>query len=113
MQTSSMYLNEDNRKSIDDFKMILQSVSQYDEMLMHENNGTTASHGTNGTNVTNGTYGIYGTNGTYRTNDTYGSNGTIDKQPLKAANTESNDSDLDYSIFDDERAWTEDMCRIQ
>ena len=93
-----MYLNEDNRKSIDDFKMILQSVSQYDEMIMHGNNGNNVSHGTN---VANGTYGSYGT-----------TNGTIEKQSSKT-NTESNDSDVDYSIFDDERTWGEDMCRIQ
>ena len=67
-----MYLNVNNRKSIDDFKMILQSVSQYDEMV---------------------------------------SNGTTDKQSSKST-TESNE-ELDYSIFDDERSWREDMCRIQ
>ena len=67
-----MYLNDNNRKSIDDFKMILQSVSKYDEIV---------------------------------------SSGTTDKQPSKAT-TESVE-DVDYSIFDDERSWREDMCRIQ
>ena len=92
-----MYLNDNNRKSIDDFKMILQSVSQYDEMIMNGNSGT---HGTNGMNGTSGMNGLNGLNGTY------------DKQSSKAT-TESNNEELDYSIFDDERSWSEDMCRIQ